>query len=67
MIREKCLKENIATQRANNYTNPAKLMDYIKMKKCIENSEFESVNQYMSHMEAFTKISNKQTIDERER
>ena len=61
------MKENIAVQRANSYSNPAKLMNYIKMKKQIENTGFENVNHYVTHMEAFTKLSNKQSLEERER
>ncbi|CDW73749.1 UNKNOWN [Stylonychia lemnae] len=65
LIKEKCLKENIA-QRVNGYSNPAKLMNYIKMKKSIENSQFQDVNQYLTHLEAFSKISNKQSQQERD-
>jgi hypothetical protein len=43
------------------YTNPAKLMNYLKMKKSIANTQFQNVNQYLSHMDAFNKLSNKQT------
>ena len=57
----------MAVQRANSYSNPAKLMNFIKMKKQIENTGFENVNHYVSHMEAFTKLSNKQSFEERDR
>ena len=43
------------------YSNPAKLMNYLKLKKSLANTQFQSVNQYLSHMDAFNKLSNKQT------
>jgi hypothetical protein len=42
-------------------------MNYLKMKKSLANSEFPSVPHYLSHMEAFTKLSSKQTDAERYR
>jgi hypothetical protein len=42
-------------------------MNYLKMKKSLANSEFASVTQYLSHMEAFTRLSNRQTEQERQR
>ena len=41
------------------YSNPAKLMNYLKMKKSIANTNFSNVNQYLSHLDAFNKLSNK--------
>jgi hypothetical protein len=35
------------------YSNPAKLMNYLKLKKSLANSEFKDVNSYMTHMQAF--------------
>lgn len=49
------------------YSNPAKLMNYLKMKKSIANTQFQNVNQYLTHMEAFNRLSNKQTEEERHR
>lgn len=39
-------------------------MNYLKMKKAIANTQFQDVNQYVSHMDAFNRLSNKQTEEE---
>ena len=66
LIREQAVKENISGS-VTGYSNPAKLMNHLKMKKAIANSEFRDVNQYVSHMEAFTRLSNKKAEGEVQR
>ena len=66
VVREQCVKEGLKTH-VNGYSNPAKLMNYIKMRKAIENTNFNNVKEYVSHVEAFSKLTNKQTAEERER
>lgn len=58
-------KENMAEN--TGYSNPAKLMNYLKIKKSLSNSNFQTVNQYLSHMQAFTRLTCKQTEEERAR
>jgi len=40
-------------------------MNFLKMKKAIANTEFQNVNQYISHMDAYNKVSKRQTEEER--
>ena len=50
------------------YSNPAKLMNYIRMQKQKNNTNknFENVGHYASHIEAFSQLSNKRSEEERE-
>ena len=47
------------------YSNPAKLMNYLKVKKSLSNSNFQTVSQYLTHMQAFTRLSCKQSEQDR--
>ena len=42
-------------------------MNYLKMKKSIANTQFQDVNQYLTHMDAFNKLSNKKTEEDVQR
>ena len=62
VVREKTLKEQLIEQ--TSYSNPAKLMNYLKAKKSRENSDFKDVNEYVSHVDAFARTCNKLTDQE---
>jgi hypothetical protein len=47
------------------YSNPSKLMNFIKMKKCQNDKVYQDTNHYVSHLEAFSKISIKKSEEER--
>jgi len=59
MIKEKCLKERIASE--SGYTNPAKLMNFMRAKKAKENRDFKNVAEYTSHIDAYSRLSTKMT------
>ena len=40
-----------------SYSNPAKLMNYMKVKKAKGNSSFRSQAEYVSHVDAYTRNS----------
>ena len=56
------MKEVLIEQ--SNYSNPAKLMNYFKAKKSRENGKFRSVNEYVTHVDAYAKTSNRVTNEE---
>ena len=49
---------------STTYSNPSKLMNYLKAKKARENGTFRDVNQYVSHIDAYSKTVNKITNEE---
>ena len=62
VVKEKTMKEVLIEQ--SNYSNPAKLMNYFKAKKSRENGTFRNVNEYVTHVDAFAKTSNRVTNEE---
>ena len=56
------MKELLIEQ--STYSNPSKLMNYLKAKKSRENGTFRNVNEYVSHVDAYAKTSNKITNEE---
>lgn len=65
-MRETCIKENMAER--TGYSNPAKLMNYIKMKKSQSNSNFYSgtIPNYVSHIDAYKLLQVKQSQEQKE-
>ena len=47
-----------------SYSNPAKLMNYLKAKKARENGTFSDVNEYVSYVDAYAKTSTRWTQNE---
>ena len=46
------------------YSNPAKLMNYLKARKARENGTFRDVNEYVSYVDTYAKTSTRWTQDE---
>lgn len=53
MVKEKTLREAIVTEMT--YSNPAKLMNYLKAQKAKKNSSFRSMAEYVSHVDAYAR------------
>lgn len=53
VVKEKCKQETLMNEM--HYTNPAKLMNYLKAKKAKENSTFRSQAAYVTHVDAYAK------------
>ena len=62
VVKEKTIKELLIEQ--STYSNPAKIMNYLKAKKSRENGTFRDVNEYVSHVDAYAKTSNRITKEE---
>ena len=62
VVKEKTAKEVLIEQ--TSYSNPAKLMNYFKAKKSRENGTFKDLNEYVSHVDAYAKTSNKISKEE---
>ena len=56
------MKEVLIEQ--SNYSNPAKLMNYFKAKKQRENGTFRNLNEYVTHVDAYAKTSNRLASEE---
>jgi hypothetical protein len=63
-MKEKCIRERIVEE--TSYTNPAKVMNFIKAKKAREVEGFRSVAHYVSHVEAFQKTNLREEAEAKE-
>lgn len=63
VIKEKKKRETLTTEQS--YSNPAKLMNYMKAKKASGNSSFRSHTEYVSHVDAYARNTNT-TLSDRE-
>jgi hypothetical protein len=55
VVKEKTKRESLVTELS--YSNPAKLMNYMKAKKASGNSSFRSQAEYVSHVDAYARNS----------
>jgi len=51
VVKEKVKRESIVSDMT--YSNPAKLMNYMKAQKAKNNSSFRSLAEYVSHVDAY--------------
>ena len=69
IVKEKCKRESLVTQLT--YSNPAKLMNYMKAKKAKGNSQFRSHAEYVSHVDAYARTTasahKQESVDKRAR
>jgi len=53
------------------YSNPAKLMNYMKAQKAKKNSSFRSIAEYVSHIDAYARTvateAKKEQVDKRQK
>ena len=63
-MKEKCIRERLVEE--TSYTNPAKVMNFIKAKKAREVEGFRSVAHYVSHVEAYQKTALREEADAKE-
>ena len=55
VVKEKVKRESIIQDLT--YTNPAKLINYMKAKKAKGNSSFRSMAEYVSHVDAYARTT----------
>lgn len=63
VVKEKIKHESILTDIT--YSNPAKLMNYMKAKKAKRNSSYRSLAEYVSHVDVYarTKQANSTSVE----
>ena len=55
VVKEKCKRETLVTEMT--YSNPSKLMNYMRAQKAKGNSSFRSMAEYTSHVDAYARTS----------
>ena len=55
VVKEKVKRESLLTQM--NYSNPAKLMNYMRVQKAKGNSSYRSNAEYVSHVDAYARCT----------
>ncbi len=64
VVKEKVKHESIVQDLT--YSNPAKLINYMKAKKAKRNSSFRSMAEYVSHVDAYARTTAKEPKEETE-
>ena len=62
VVKEKVRRESIVQDIT--YSNPAKLMNYMKVQKAKNNSSFRSLAEYVSHVDAYERTQSSEVRDQ---